>query len=343
MGNPVIIKRRSVQILISLVVLAVFAGAVTMTFYYGRLSPAQPENTTEILIDIPSGSSPGKIADMLESQELIQDARVFLVYARLDGKLDKFKAGQYYLKASLNVPEIIDVLVKGKVATLSFTVPEGLSLPDIAKILAEKGITTEEEFWTAAESHPYDYAFLKDLPAGKMRLEGYLFPDTYIIPRGMSVEKVLDVMLRRFEQVYNKMPENKTGLSVHEVVTLASIIEWESLVDKDRPLIAGVFLKRLEIGMKLDSCATIQYILGERKEKLLYADLEIKSPYNTYLNAGLPPGPIGAPGEASLRAVFEAEYANYLYFLAKGDGTGEHVFSKTLDEHNRNKAKYGGV
>ncbi|MDX9872144.1 MAG: endolytic transglycosylase MltG [Clostridia bacterium] len=342
MGNPVLIKRRSVQLLISLFILAVFAGAVTMTFYHGRLRPAQPDNNNEALIDIAPGSTAGKIAALLEDKGLIQDDRAFLIYARITGKIDKFKAGQYYLKASLNVPEIIDILEKGRVATLSFTIPEGFLLQEIVGVLVEKGLATEEEFWAAAESHPYNYSFLEGL-SGKMRLEGYLFPDTYIIPRGMSVEKILDVMLRRFEQVYNKMPENKTGLSTHEIVTLASIIEWESLVDKDRPLIAGVFLKRLSIGMKLDSCATIQYILGERKQRLLYADLEIKSPYNTYVHSGLPPGPIGAPGEASLHAVFEAEDTAYLYFLAKGDGTGEHVFSKTLTEHNRNKAKYGGV
>jgi UPF0755 protein len=224
---------------------------------------------------------------------------------------------------------------------MSFTILEGYDLHQILQVLIDKGITTEEEYWNVVQNHPYDYPFLQDLPNVEMRLEGYLFPDTYIIPMGMSVENVLDVMLRRFEQIHKRMPENQTGLSLHEVVTLASIIEGESLLDKERPLIASVFLNRLNIGMKLDSCATIQYILGERKERLLFSDLEIESPYNTYLNKGLPPSPIGSPGEASLRAVLEAEDTKYMYFVAKKDGSGEHVFSKTLQEHNRNKVILG--
>mgnify|MGYP005856033923 CR=1 FL=1 len=148
-------------------------------------------------------------------------------------------------------------------------------------------------------------------------------------------------MLKRFEQIIKKMPPNRTGLSLHELVTLASLVEGESVLDEERSLIASVFLNRLRINMKLDSDATIQYLFDKRKDRVLYKDLEIKSPYNTYLNRGLPPGPIGSPGEASLRAVFEPAESKFFYFVAKKDGSGEHVFSRTREEHDANKRKLG--
>ena len=225
--------------------------------------------------------------------------------------------------------------------TVTFTIPEGYHLRQIVEVLTGQGIVTADEFWHLVKDGNFDYSFIKDLPRTERRLEGYLFPDTYTIPKGMAAEKVIDVMLKRFEQILNKMPPNESGLNLHETVTLASIVEGESMLDEERPLVASVFLNRLAIDMKLDSDATIQYLFDKRKQRVLLKDLEIKSPYNTYLNKGLPPGPIGSPGEASLRAVFQPAASKYYYFVARKDNSGEHVFSRTLQEHNANKRKLG--
>ncbi len=313
------------------------AGAI----FYGQLGPVSPGSSEEKLFVVEHGAASGKIAAALQKEGLIKNAQAFLWYSRLTGKSDKFKAGQYLISPSLNVPQIADLLVKGKVATVTFTIPEGYHLRQIADVFVKAGISTEEEFWRVVKDGDFHYPFLKDLPHNERRLEGYLFPDTYIIPKGMKTEQVIDLMLRQFDQVYKKLPPNKSGLSMHEVVTLASIVEGESRLDVERPLIASVFLNRLKINMKLDSDATIQYLFDKRKERVLYKDLEIDSPYNTYRNRGLPPGPIGSPGEASLRAVLTPAETNYLYFVAKKDGSGQHVFAATFNEHVRNKRRLG--
>lgn len=341
MNSPLAKNRRlskmPLKLGVALLGLLLAIGAV----FYGQLAPLDPENEEEALFVVENGATLAQIARNLEEQNLVKNGNTFSLYARLTGNTAKLKAGQYLLKPSLSIPQLMDILVKGKVATISFTIPEGYHLRQIAKVLAEKGIATEEEFWRAVREEEYDYPFLQNIPPSERRLEGFLFPDTYIIPVGMKVEKVLDVMLKRFEQVYNNLPPNTSGLDTYEVVTLASIVEGESLLDKERPLIASVFLNRLRIGMKLDSDATIQYLFDERKTRVLWADLEIDSPYNTYRNKGLPPGPIGSPGEASLRAVHQPEKSKYFYFVARKDNSGEHVFSVTLQEHNANKRKLG--
>lgn len=310
-------------------------------FFYGQLGAVQPESNDENQFTIKNGSTPALIARNLEEQGLIKDAKSFLLYARLSGNIEKFKAGHYIIKPSLNVPEITKLLMEGRVATQTFTIPEGYHLRQIAEVLEKKGIAKKEEFWHSVKEGDFDYSFIKDLPKDEARLEGYLFPDTYTIAIGMKVDKVLDIMLKRFEEVYEKLPANETGLSMHQIVTLASIVEGEALLDKERPIIASVFHNRLKKNMKLDSCATIQYLFDERKAQILYEDLEIKSPYNTYKNGGLPPGPIGSPGESSLKAVLAPANTKYLYFVAKKDNSGEHVFSTSLQGHNNNKIKLG--
>ncbi|MCR4442030.1 MAG: endolytic transglycosylase MltG [Peptococcaceae bacterium] len=341
MNIPVLKKQALNRGLLTFILLLLVILAGFGTVLYGQLGPARPGTGQEEIFIIKPGATPLEIASDLEKQGLIKSSRAFLLYSRLAGKIDRFKAGQYLLSPSYNTPKIVDIIEKGKVATITFTIPEGYTLRQIADVLVKQGIATEEEFWNAAKQGHYDYPFLKDLPKTERRLEGYLFPDTYLIPKGMKVDKVIDLMLRRFDQVYKKLPNNKTGLTTHEVVTLASIVEGEAVLDKERPLIASVFLNRLKIGMKLDSDATIQYSLDKHTERVLYKDLEIDSPYNTYRHKGLPPGPIGSPGEASLRAVLEPAETKYRYFVAKKDGSGEHVFAVSLAEHAENKKKLG--
>ncbi len=327
--------------------LAAWGGAVIILIiicagvFHSQLGAVEPDTNEERPFIIKNGATPGEIARDLQSEGLIKSAASFMAYARLSGNISKFKTGEYLVKPSQSIFEIVDMLVKGRVVAVSFTIPEGLNLREIAKVLDKQGIVAQEDFWRVEKEGDFNYSFLQGLPKDERRLEGYLFPDTYRISKGMEPEKVIDMMLKRFEQVYKKLPANKTNLSAREVVILASIVEGESKLDKERPVIAGVFLNRLKINMKLDADATVQYLFDEHKERVLYKDLEIDSPYNTYRYKGLPPGPIGSPGEASLRAVLEPAESKYYYFVAKKDGSGEHVFSKTLAEQGRAKKLLG--
>ncbi|MGI6588932.1 MAG: endolytic transglycosylase MltG [Peptococcia bacterium] len=323
------------------IALIVVLGVFLSTFFYSQLGSVDSEDNVDRLFVVKHGTTSTQIAKNLEKEGLIKNSQAFVFYAKLTRNLSKLKAGHYLFNPSMNIPQIIAKLVEGKVASISFTIPEGYCLQQIAEVLAKKEIMTEKEFWAVVKEGDFTYSFLQDLPQTEKRLEGYLFPDTYIIPMGASAEEVIAMMLRRFDTIYKKLPPNKTRLTTHEVVTLASIIEGECLLDRERSIVASVFLNRLKIGQKLEADATVQYILEERKQRVLFKDTEIESAYNTYRNKGLPPGPIGCPGEASLRAVLEPADTNYFYFVAKKDNSGEHVFARTFDEHKRNKKKLG--
>lgn len=334
-------KNNTARSLLALSLIFLFLIIIVGAVFYGQLGAISSDTADERVFMVKSGATPVEIANDLQREGLIKNAKVFLAYARLTGNIEKFKSGYYLLKPSQNSPQLVDALVKGKVATVNFTIPEGYHLRQIVEVLTKQGICTEAEFWRVVKEGDFNYSFIKDLPKNERRLEGFLFPDTYTIPKGMDTQKVIDMMLKRFDQVYKKLPPNNSGLNLYEVVTLASIVEGESRLDKERPLVASVFLNRLKINMKLDSDATIQYLFPKRKERVLYKDLEIDSPYNTYRYRGLPPGPIGSPGEASLRAVHEPDISKYLYFVARKDGSGVHEFAATLEEHGLNKRKLG--
>jgi UPF0755 protein len=237
--------------------------------------------------------------------------------------------------------EIMELLLTGKADTLRFTIPEGYDIKRVTAKLAEEGLINQEAFLKEIESGQFDYEFLKDAPAGPDRLEGFLFPETYEIFATANEHDIIDKMLYQFNKVFTAeyyARAEELGMSVREVITLASIIEREARVPEDRPIIASVFYNRLTIDMPLQSCATVQYILGEQKPVLSIKDTQIESPYNTYQNLGLPPGPIASPGADSIKAALYPADTNYLYFLAKGDGS--HAFSSTYEQFLRDKAKY---
>ena len=266
------------------------------------------------------------VGDLLFKNGLISHPYLFRIALRLYGKDRNIKAGKYILRDDMSLYEIIDTLVKGKGVLEEVTIPEGLTSSQIADIFYKKGIIKDPE------------RFLEIVK--KKGLEGYLFPDTYYVPMNYDEEKLIDMMTKRFWQ---KVPEDfrekakALGLSEKEVIILASLVEKEAKYPEDRPKIASVFLNRLKKGMKLESCATIQYILGTPKPNLTYEDLKIPSPYNTYLHKGLPPGPICNPGEASILSVLNPAKTDYLYFVVGKDG--KHLFAKTYKEHLKNKKK----
>lgn len=321
----------------------VWIGMRVYLAYMGSPVSAQPGTGTFSTVKIEKGASLREIGELLEREKLIRDADFFVWYARWKGKEKKIEAGTYRISSAWSLGEILDRIAGGKVISYRVTIPEGYTTEQIARLLAAKGIVSESGFMASVSSAEFDYPFLKGIPPGPRRLEGYLFPATYEFQAGLSEKEIIEQMLKAFQNAFSPELQQRAaqmGMSVREVVILASLVEREAKLDRERPLVAAVFLNRLKNGMRLESCATIQYILGKQKERLTYEDLKIPSPYNTYLNNGLPPGPIANPGLASIKAVLYPAKVDYLYFVARGDGS--HVFSLTLREHEMAARRYIG-
>lgn len=299
-----------------------------------------PQQGKRVMIQIPSGTSAQQIGQELETAGLIKSAKAWELWARWlmwkqpDGG---FQAGNYELSTAEPLQTIAQKVWTGEVAQRSFTIPEGWSLKQMASYFEQQGFFKAQDFLNAASQLPTGkYPWL---PTGFASLEGFLYPDTYQISAGLDVTptEVISQMLDRFEQValpvYNQ-GRDRTQFSLAQWVTLASIIEKEAVVAAERPRIAGVFTNRLKQDIPLGSDPTVEYALGIQQTKeqpLTFEQVKVASPYNTYINVGLPPAPIASPGVASLKATLEPEATDYLYFVAKYDGT--HVFSRTLGEH----------
>jgi len=312
---------------------------ISFSVYYNKsILPVNSESPEEVSVEIPQGSSSSQIASILKDNNLIRSELVFRLVLKKNNSENLLKAGYYNLNTGMDVNEIIAELIKGgkNKNVVRFTIPEGYELKMIAEKLSEEGLVNKDRFLELTSDKKYfedKFPFLAELKDGQS-LEGYLFPSTYEVYVGASEEEIIEKMLSQFQKVYEeKVKEqiNNVDLSFNEIVTLASIIEREAKLDEERGLISAVFYNRLKIGMPLQSCATVQYILGERKEVLTEADTRIESEYNTYLHKGLPPGPIASPGEKSLIAAVKPENVDYLYFRTKEDGTGGHTFSRTYE------------
>ncbi|NQS76640.1 MAG: endolytic transglycosylase MltG [Peptococcaceae bacterium] len=320
----------------------VFPLVLAAVFLLYALSPiSSKDKGREIVVNIPPNATARQVGDILKKDRLVRNSLTFTLYARYSGLDNRIKAGQYTLDDSLSTPALLKELVKGHQAEMSFTIPEGYTTMQIADLLMEKGLADRERFLQAASTADFNYPFIADLPKGEKRLEGYLFPDTYQVNGDDSEESIINIMLERFADVVKELDyqkkAQKNGVTLHEALTIASLVEREAKVDEERPLIAGVIYNRLRIDMLLQVDATVQYALGVTKPVLYYADLEVDSPYNTYKNYGLPPGPIAMPGRNSLLAAVQPVGTPYLYYVARPDGT--HLFARTLAEHETNKEK----
>jgi len=320
----------------------IFSGIL---YFSNALSPANPGAEEKVMVNIPKGANSYQIADLLKQEGLVKNANAFVYYLRFTGQDSLLKSGNYSLSPSRAIPEIVDLLVQGTSDTIIFTVPEGYTVEQISSLLQEKGIIESDRFDRLIAEGNFSYPFidrLEDLPEVSCRLEGYLFPDTYHVGRNITEKKIINIMIKRFwdEMQYLQFPEKAAamGLSLKEAITIASMVEKEAKVDEERPVIAGIIFNRLERGMLLQIDATVQYVLQGHRSTIYYEDLEVESPYNTYQVSGLPPGPIGAPGRKSLQAVLEPKDTDYLYYVAKPDGS--HAFAKTLQGHNANISKY---
>lgn len=316
-------------------ILIVAASLLVYGFYSANLGAAAINGTEQEVI-IPKGSGVKAISAQLEKQGIIKNANVFAIYCKLSEKSSKIKAGKYILSSSMSVEQIVNKLAAGnaEINSKRFTIPEGFELRQIADRLESEGLVNKEAFYQAINKSNFDYAFLQDIPKRDNKLEGYLFPDTYDVFKNATEEEIINKMLSRFNQVFKeeyRQRAKELNMSYDQVITLASIIEREAKLDKERKTISAVFHNRLKKNIKLQSCATVQYLLKEQKEVLTYKDLEIDSPYNTYIYAGLPKGPIASPGAKSIEAALYPDNVDYLYFVANKDGS--HVFTRTYQEH----------
>ena len=302
-----------------------------------------------LLLALPAGTGPrqsvivGKdaslrfVARRLKQKGLIRSEVAFRLAAYRNWR--QVRQGEYLLSPSMNTLEIVGRMAGGHVYAYWVTVPEGFTTAQIAGLLAERGIASRGEFLAAATA---GRMLASDFPLRAGSLEGYLFPDTYrLLPGPEAAQTLAAQMVARFDEMVwkgllqGRQPQG--GLTLHELITLASLVEGEAKKDSERDLIAGVLMNRLRLGMKLQCDATVQYALGGRKPRLMNADLDVASPYNTYLHEGLPPGPINNPGLASIRAALHPRQTDLLYYVARPDGT--HIFSRTLAEHEAAKAR----
>ncbi len=312
-------------------------AAILFSFHFWlflRL-PAKPSFEKKQFF-IPHTSAFG-VAKLLQSQEVIRDARAFYLLGWLKNSLHRMQAGEYAFSTLLTPEQVLDQIVNGRVVIHTVTLPEGSTLWDVARIIAHSDLAPESEIIEVAS----DSEFAGSLGLKANGLEGYLFPDTYQFTKPVSGTSITKKMVERFRQ---RLPQEwqdrlkELGLSLHEIVTLASIIEKEAAVDSERPVIAGVFYNRLKINMPLQSDPTAVYDIPGFSGPVSAAHLTRQSPYNTYRIKGLPPGPICSPGAKSIHAALYPEKVPYLYFVSNNDGT--HHFSTTSEEHRKAVSHY---
>jgi len=324
-------ERRYGGLLLALIVL----WSVSPLLYYAFATYDLPADRGRYF-KIPTGSTLREISFALRDQGIIEHPYVFMSLVYLRGGETRLHAGTYRFEDRMSMMKIVDDLTQGRVADIPITIPEGLAFPDIAEIVSR----TIGQERSEVDGLVRDPELLSLLDSEAPSLEGFLFPDTYAVPIDIEAKEIFRLMIKRYREVFDdnlRRRAQELGFSEVEIVTLASIIEKETRLKSERRLISGVFHKRLRKGIPLEADPTVRYALGKTTGPLVYKDLEVDSPYNTYRRGGLPPGPICSPGKASLIAALYPEEADHLYFVATGEGN--HVFSATLEEHNLAKQK----
>ena len=322
-------------------ILAVF-GALALAVYQGMWWLTAPVSNPSVhppprIVLIPEGSTLRQVAVLLEQAGLIRNRGSFLTLGKMASADRRILAGEYELHAGMRPAEILARILNGQVVLHVVTIPEGYTFVQIADLLRQKGLSDPDEFLRLAR----DKQYIRTLNLGVATLEGYLFPDTYRFARNAKAKDIITTMLAALWEAFTpelRQRAKEANMSVHEVLTLASVIEKETSVDLERELISAVFHNRLRRKIPLQSDPTVIYGLGSFDGNLKKRDLASQSPYNTYRFNGLPPGPIANPGLHSIWAALYPAPASYLYFVSRNDGT--HEFSSTLIEHNRAVDKY---
>jgi UPF0755 protein len=324
-----------------LVVLALAAAGAYAYTLLGRIDePFRGYEGDSQLISIQPGSSTRTIGASLVSAGVVRDELTYRVTLWRTGQARRLQAGDYRFDAAMSARDVVEKIARGEVDRVPITFPEGLTIREMATIAAEGGFGTAAAFVSAARNA----SLIADLDPQARDLEGYLFPDTYSLPRTTDAAQLVQLMVDRFKQVLTpalRQAATDNGWNVRQLVTLASIVEKETGRGDERPTVAAVYRNRLKVGMGLQCDPTVIYALqlaGKFTGNLRRDDLQFDSPYNTYRYAGLPPGPIASPGQASLEAAARPADADYLYFVSRNDGS--HEFARTLAEHNRNVQRF---
>jgi len=291
------------------------------------------ERGVPVYFTVRPGMSVSEIGKELYERGIIDSEMKFWWTAKLNGFENKVKSGTFAMQTGMTPRDALEILVYGNTVTIRFTIPEGFSVRDIAQRLDDEGLVKADAFISLAKTYrPYPY--VEEHENVRYAAEGFLFPDTYEINGEFDAARIMQMMAENFDRRLTKEMRDRAremDLSIYELVTLASLVEKEAYHEEDRPIIAQIFLKRLRLGMPLQADPTVQYLLDAPKEDLLYRDTEIESPYNTYQNVGLPPGPIASPGTASLMAVLHPADTNYLYFVA--DRNGNNYYATNYADH----------
>ena len=330
------------RIILFLVLAAAVSAGAGFLYLRGHLAIPHPPVQTTTLIEIPRGLGNREVVRMLRERNLIADENVAFAYIVYSGANGKLRAGEYMFDRPMTVPEVVDKLVSGSVYLHRFTVPEGLTIEEMAKKWEEQGFGPAADFLSAARD---SVSLIRDLDEKAESLEGYLFPETYSFPSRTTARQVVEAMVSGFKKVVDRLkqavPPEQWPRSLRETVILASLVEAEAAHADERPIVASVYLNRLQRNIILQCDPTTIYALklaGKYRGTLTLADLKFDHPYNTYRYPGLPPGPITNPGYAALEAAVKPDSTNYLYFVRTTGG--RHTFSANLAAHNRAVRQY---
>ncbi|MDD9269795.1 endolytic transglycosylase MltG [Paenibacillus sp. GCM10023248] len=344
--------RRIVLIVIGLILLLLVGTAAGIGLFIVNAMQPVAASEQEVRVSIPQGAGSVQIAKELEAKGLIKNSSIFTYYLKLKKQGSRFQAGEYGMKPGITFDQVIDKLNKGetvKEEVIRVTIPEGYTIEQIAAKLSEGTPWSKDVFLQMANA-PADLKSetalaIPDNKNLKHKLEGYLFPETYEFKKGSTEQEFIERTLQELDKKLATLPPDwkdklkERGLTVHQMLTIASLIEREVVQDEERALVSGVIQNRLKKNMPLQIDATVQYLFDKSKERLLEKDLQIQSPYNTYLNTGLPPGPIASPSLASMKAAIYPEETKYLFYVTKKDGTKGHLFAETFEEHKKNIAE----
>jgi UPF0755 protein len=333
--------RTMTRLIVLLGAVALIAIAAGLAIGWQRIhEPYKGYSNSEQFVEVPSGASTREIGRRLIDAGVIRDDLGFRLATWWSGEGRSLQAGEYRFDRPLSPLEVVDTVARGAVYGRRITFPEGLTIPEMARIFESQGFGPAAAFTQAARNE----SLIADLDPAAADLEGYLFPETYALPRGTAASALVEIMVRRFRDVYTpelRARAEAAGLNTRQLVTLASLVEKETGQGSERPLVAAVYRNRMKIGMGMQADPTVIYALqkaGRYDGNISRDDLQFDSPYNTYRYAGLPPGPIAAPGSAAIAAAAAPADVPYLYFVSRNDGS--HVFSTTLDEHNRNVQRF---
>lgn len=316
-------------------ILLILFLSVAIKFLWIVLAP-MPGEEKVVAIDIPMKFNSYQVAKTLQIKGLIRNTKYFQILMGLTRTSNRIKAGEYEFTTRMSMIKIVNLLKKGKVKLHEITIPEGYAIKEISELLEKNKLTKAADFVRTTRRE--DISKLYGVPVNS--IEGYLYPDTYYLVKGMSNEEIIDIMYKRFKNITDDLEHQaeKLGYRFHEIVILASIIEKEAELNEERPLISAVFHNRLKKGQNLQSCSTVIYAIGKKKRRLLNNDVLVNSVYNTYRFPGLPPNPICNPGKNSIIAALNPASVSYRYFV--NIGKGRHYFSTTYKEHTNAVRKF---